>query len=105
MSGGGGGRYYPSQDFDNCQTISIQTSLASPVPAVIGTLSVGDILDIALLTATGPAQVITNAGAIAGALLPPELSRLIRCMNEGHQYTAKVTAIAGGNCEILIRHK
>ena len=63
-TGGGGG-----DGHDPCQ-INRDVTLASPNPAVIGTLTVGDILPVALNTSgTAPVvEVRSAAGAVAGTL-------------------------------------
>lgn len=106
MSGSGGGSFFGgnSPSFD-CNLLSIRTQLASPDPAVILTLSRDEILDVVLVSSTGPIQLVTNSGQIAGAVLPTVISQLIQCISDGHEYIAKVLEIRGGNCQVLIIHK
>jgi hypothetical protein len=93
----------PSQGTD-CVKLTINTQIASPVPIVVRTLSVGDKLDVVLVSARGPVQLITTGGDVAGALLPIEITTLIQCMSDGHEYKAKVVDIKGGNFQVLIKH-
>jgi hypothetical protein len=93
----------PSQSTD-CNKLSINAQIASPVPAVVAKLTVGDILDVTLVSARGPVQLVTKGGEVAGALLPIEITTLIQCMSDGHEYTARVIEIKGGNYQVLIKH-
>lgn len=105
MSGSGGGGGYASDETPNCQLLSIQTSLASPIPAVVATLKIGDILDVVLTPPVGPVQVITKSGKVAGAIItPPNLAQLIQCITDGNTYSARVLEINGANCKVLIKH-
>ncbi|WEK34736.1 MAG: hypothetical protein P0Y53_19795 [Candidatus Pseudobacter hemicellulosilyticus] len=105
MSGSGGGSGYIPSGPTDCEKLSIKTQLASPVVTVISKLKAGEILDVHLASQRGPVQVVTAAGEIAGAVLPPDLAQLIECIAGSHQYQAKVLDIKGGNCQILITHK
>ena len=93
----------PTQSTD-CNRLTINTQIASPVPSVVAKLSVSDILDVTLVSARGPVQLVTSAGEVAGALLPIEITTLIQCMSDGHEYKARVIEIKGGNYQVLIKH-
>ena len=105
MSGSGGGSGYDSGVPTDCQLLSIKTQLASPKPAVIAKLKVGDILDVQLTPPVGPVQLVTSGGEVAGAVLPPDIAKLIQCISDDNEYKAKVLEIKGGNCQVLITHK
>lgn len=105
MSGSGGGSGYIPSGPTDCEKLSIKTQLASPIATVISKLKVGEILDVQLIPPRGPVQVVTSAGDVAGAILPPDLAQLIECISDSHEYQAKVLDIKGGNCQILITHK
>ena len=105
MSGGGGGGYYPSDESLDCVRVSILTQLASPVTVVINTLKVGDELLVKLSPPAGPVEVVTTAGKVAGALLPPAIAELINCMLKGFKYKATIREIKGGNCQVLISNQ
>jgi len=105
MSGSGGGNSFESGPSKDCNTLTIITQLASPVPAVIATLKSADILEIILTPPAGPVQAITSGNSVAGAILSKDIAQLIICMSEGHEYKAKILEIKGGNCQILITHK
>lgn len=105
MSGSGGGSgFIPGGASTNCQSLVINTQLASPQPAVIAQLNVGDQLTVVLIPPAGPVQLITTGGEIAGAVLTPDVAQLIQCMNDGHTYHAKILGINGANCQIIITH-
>lgn len=81
----------------DCGTIRFETDLASPQPTVVATLAIGDMLDISLDT-TGPRVVVaavTASGETAGSIAT-RAAQLIRCIRDGHSYTAEVLEITGG---------
>jgi hypothetical protein len=104
MSSSGGGFTPPTQPATDCTTLVIRTQLASPVPAVIATLKIGDLLSVTPETPRGPVRLITESGEIAGAILPIDIAALLQCISDGHEYNAKVTELKGGNCQVLIKH-
>lgn len=93
----------PSKPID-CAKFTIKTHIASPIPSVISTLAIGDILNVVLAPPRGPVQLITKDGTVAGALLSIEINTLIECINDGHSFIAKVIENKGGNCQVLIKH-
>jgi len=93
----------PSQSTD-CNKLTINTQIATPVPLVVAKLIVGDILDVTLVSSRGPVQLVTKADEVAGALLPIEITTLIQCMSDGHEYKARVIEIKGGNYQVQIKH-
>jgi hypothetical protein len=104
MSGSGPGPAGPSSPSKDCNTLNIRTNIASPNPAVISKLVVGEILKVTAVSSRGPIQLVTTAGEVAGAVLPSDLADLIQCISDGHEFKAKVLNISGGNCNILITH-
>ncbi len=105
MSGSGGGGWESNEPIaTDCTTISIRTHVTSPNPAVLATISVGDILDISITPPSGPLVAATNTGAILGTVLTARLVDLVNCIKAGHSYQAEVTRITGADCEILITH-
>jgi hypothetical protein len=99
-SGGGGGA---GGGTDKC-AIYETAVLASPVPAVIATLSVGDILAVDLETSPRDRVVVrTNGGQVAGAITSIRLVDIIECIGEGFSYQAEVKSINGGKIEVEIR--
>lgn len=103
MSGSSGGYSFETGAVQqNCADLIIRTQLASPDPAVLADLRVGDILTVRLLSATGPLQAVTHDGNIAGAILTSDPGLLINCINNGHEYMAKILSINGGDCQVSI---
>src|SRR4051794_29645106 len=85
LQGEGGGER-PAAPCD----LTENTTLNSPVRAVIATLRVGDVLDVRL--DLGPPQRLLaqrSNGDIAGAITSISMLQLIRCITEGnYQYEA-----------------
>jgi hypothetical protein len=75
------------------------TILASPNPAVINTLVVGDILSVTL---SGVRVVAQTVSGIAGAITSAKLPEIIQCLSAGQQYAARVTTINGGAVTVEI---
>ena len=106
MSGGGsyGGDGGGPDEGVNCNTLHFRTSLNSPDPAVIFTLKVKDVLTLAQRRADGPLLAIAPSGKVAGSIAGSLLLQLLRCIENGHEYTAVVIKVTGGNVEVEITH-
>ena len=89
---------------DKC-AITERTVLASPVPAVIANLKVGDILTVDLETTPRTRVVVKQLGQTAGALTSARLVDIIECLRNSFSYEAEVLSINGGKIEIEIRPK
>ena len=112
MSGGGGGG--SSSDNwrvgtggaggnDEC-AITERTVLNSPNAAVVGTLSVGDVLDIVLETQPRNRLVAnTQQGQTAGSITSTRIVDIIECIQNGSSYEAEVLSINAGKVEVEIR--
>ena len=107
MSGGGpssldlGGTQPPK---DKCD-ISARVPINSPIPKVVKTLQVGDELDVELRK-DGSKKIVaavTRSGEVAGSLTPRQLADLIECLENGVRYTARVSKIDSGFCEVDLR--
>lgn len=104
MSGSGGGGSYGGggmSDFD-CDNVYINTTIMSPDPAILATVSIGDILEVSLRSATGPLVAVTVTGDILGTIATMELASLIKCISDGNAYQAEIKNITGGKVQILI---
>lgn len=99
--GGAGGMGGP----DPCALIE-DTILNSPVPAVVATLKVGDILDVSLVKGP-PVRVIvqTLAGVTAGSFTGAKLPQIIKCLEAGVVYQALVVSIKGAAVRIRVSNK
>lgn len=93
MSGfdGTGGPISPG---GSCESLVIDTLVASPKPLVVERIHPGDVLAVRLATSDGGETVVEVVfqGEGAGGLASPAISRLRECMEGGTQYSARVTA-------------
>ncbi|MBU6464007.1 MAG: hypothetical protein KGL35_11530 [Bradyrhizobium sp.] len=94
-NGNGGG-------IEKC-AITERTILASPVPAIVATLKVGDILAVELDTSSRTRVVVKSHGQIAGAITSARLVDIIECLRNSFSYEAEILSISGGKVEIEIR--
>jgi hypothetical protein len=86
-----------------CDTLYLQTQLASPKPEVVSKIEVGDMLGIGLDEIDG--NVVACAfwdRHIAGGIASPKVIRLIACIQSGTNYSAIVTAKMGAQISIKI---
>lgn len=105
MSGSGGGGGHGGDYDPPCDKLRFEAQLTSPQPAIVGTLSAGDVLDIATVTMKSQLVIQTlKNGQVAGGLAGPDATRLRNCMDEGHQYKATVRVINGGQVRVLVEH-
>jgi hypothetical protein len=111
--GGGGGGYYPPPGpriggggvgGDACD-LKITTVVNGPNPSLTGSLSVGSTLDVRVggpsgrtieVRLPGTSQVVGSVIGIAGA------GQLLKCIDDGHEYEAKVVGIASGKIDIEV---
>ena len=101
-SGGGGGGGVDTPVFD-CADLVIDTQISSPKPAVIATLKVGDLLEVATQNSAGAVVVVLlHKGKVAGGLASPQLHRLRECLNSGTQYRAEVKSINAGQVRVRV---
>lgn len=103
MSGSGGGGYSPRES--GCANLSFNTVLGTPKPPVLALLRKGHVLQLVLETTTIKIVVAkTNAGQMAGTITTMT-QQLIECMENGHEYEAEVTQVAGLQCSVGVRPK
>lgn len=109
MSGGGGssGGYFgggPTEDV-SCDKLSFEAQIVSPQPAIVATLSVGEMLDVELANVKSQLVVqATKAGQPVGGLAGPDATKLRNCLNDGHRYRAVVRFISGGQVRVHVTH-
>jgi len=99
-SGGGGGPIGlgpggATDDGTACDRLRFDTMLASPDPAVIERLSLGDILDLEIRGQGVAALARTAGGGIAGWIIE-RLPQLLRCLQADNTFEAKVKSVQGG---------
>lgn len=109
MSGSGGTRGDSTPnvgggDPNPCE-ISRRGPINSPQAAVLGTMSVGDVLQV-VVDSSGVAPILVvqnNAGDRAGSLTFVGYLTLIDCIqSRGFTYQATITAINGGVYEVRV---
>ena len=89
--------------YSDCR-LNIVTHIATPNPAIIAKLKMGDVLSVVLQAARGPVVLVTKANEQAGGILPDEIAELIQCLSEGNKYEAKVIEKKGGNVQVRIKN-
>jgi len=89
----------------SCDTLRFDLQLSSPQAPVVATLSVGDVLLIAVVQMQGLVivQALSN-GQPAGGLTGPEATMLRNCIDKGHNYTATVLQITSGQVRVRVEH-
>lgn len=103
--GGGGGGGAPDVGDVPCDRLKFEAQLASPQPAVVAMLSVGEVLDVAVVNMKGQLVVqVLRSGQVAGGLAGPDATRLRNCISEGHQYNATVRTLNGGQVRVQVAH-
>ena len=96
--GGAGGTRTP------CDQIRFDTTLASPDPAAIQSLSLNQVLMVRLEPQAGGATAIaavTAAGVIVGAIVA-RVAELLPCLQRDFRYTATILSVAGGAVRVRI---
>lgn len=104
-SSGGGGSWVTDEEIA-CELLRFNAQIVSPNHEVVSTLSVGDILDIAIVTSssTQEIQVRTASGALVGGVLANKVQRLRECMLESHSYKATVLSVNSGQVRVAVQH-
>lgn len=93
-SGGGGGGFSASDVA--CSALSFNTQIATPNPAFIATIQIGEALAVELIVMGGQQVVAVVRGADRiGGLAGAAVSRLRDCLNAGTEYRAIVTRASG----------
>ena len=100
--GGSGGGWTPTTPSNPCERLAFRADIASPQPAVISSLQVGQKLLRSLIQGPPPSVHVLNNGSIAGTLTGPNVPRLIQCMMQGFVYEADVVALNGGICTVQV---
>lgn len=101
--GFGGGPQGPPGSFD-CTSFTEEVTLVSPNPEVLVGLQPGTILSLqAQDPQRGPLRVLSDNGGVAGSIVGAVVGQLLRCIEQGHQYVARVILVDGGRCIVEIR--
>ena len=100
--GGSGGGSTPCN-------IQFQTTLASPNPAVVGTLAVGTVFVVAIAQTTLRGKVVSSLVAklgsqIAGTVDDIKSADVIECIGKGFKYKATVSRASGGDVVVVVEN-
>jgi hypothetical protein len=93
--------YFNRNNATPCEALIIRTQLFSPDDEVLANVSPGDKMEIILLKKEGPCVAIHN-GKIAGTIISKDLLQLIKCLNDGKIFSAKVRSVSKGVCALTI---
>jgi len=98
MTGGGGGGYGGGSRASTDCTIVEPTALNSVQQAAIPQISVGQKLDVDVVTQNKHQVLVARlpSGQIVGSLTPPSVADILNCINMGHSYVAVVLSIQPG---------
>lgn len=80
---------------DECN-LRFTTQLSSPNPNLATNLSVSDTLIVTLDANKNSVTAQDDNQSVVGTIAPPNLSKLIDCIKQGHEYVATITKINGG---------
>jgi len=87
---------------NHCGDINFETTLFSPVPAVLTLMKKTDLLSIDYTPPKGPLMAIYK-GKLAGTIITKLSAQLIVCIESGVKFIAVVKTISGGSCTVLIK--
>lgn len=101
MSGRGTGPdvIKPEPDCDGLVFTSVLTDVD---PAVAAAVTVGEVLEIALVEDRYP--VAQREGARLGSITSGQLGALVRCVRDDGPFVAQVLTLDGGWIEVQVRH-
>ena len=99
-STGGASGSYGGGGVDSC-VLRFNTVLASPVPAEVAALSIGDVLVVLLQDAPPAVTACQPDGTIVGGITQ-EVLRLRSCIQQGYTYEAAVLSISGGAVQVEV---
>lgn len=103
--GGGGGGGGPVIDETPCTRVKFETQLTSPQPAVVATISVGDVLDVVLTQRQTVLVVEAQKNGVAvGGIAGLDATRLRTCLTDGHPFKATVLTVNGGQVRVKVEH-
>jgi hypothetical protein len=90
---------------DPCD-LSFEVDLQGVQQAALGSVAVGQNLEVAITRAGGYETVVCrlpNRGGVVGALAAfPGLAALIACIRQDHEYIATVVRIERGRCRVSV---
>jgi len=104
MSGGSGGGPWKGDGGSDCGKLKFAAVLASPRKPAIQTVKVGDVADVEICKEQDKSFVGVRqrpGGAIVGSITD-RVPELLRCLQAGHTFHARFTAIAGGRFTLRV---
>jgi hypothetical protein len=105
--GGGGGSGGGGESSPDCGSLIVETTINSPVSAVVASLTKGERLTVEIhVGANGVNSLVAKngAGLVAGSLTPPDLLKILKCIQNGFQYVAIVlNDVAGAVVRVRIQ--
>lgn len=96
----------PNNGSDPCEQLSFDAHLASMNAAVVSTLNTGDVLPLQIQTQSSGLRAIvalSPGGQVAGSIAV-RVSDLLRCIQQGHTYSATVLSANGGAVQVHVAH-
>lgn len=78
------------------------TTLASPKPGPLNSVSVGDDLPVELRGSS--VDVLNSSGDAIGSIAERWVSTLKECIEDGYQYKAKVQSKNRGSCTVFVHN-
>lgn len=104
MSGSGGRSHGNLKSTSTpCDRLAFEAAIMSPDPEVVRSLHKGDILLLALRQQKpGGTIVVLKDNLVAGSIIE-HVTELVRCIQAGHSFEAKVLSISGGDVRVQVR--
>ena len=88
-----------------CESVNENVVLQSAEDAVVAPLKRDDKLLLQLTDGGVPIVAVTPTGAVAGSIiLRSNQLAFVRCMQNGHEYEARVTSNENGICRVTVTH-
>jgi len=87
---------------DDC-AISFETTLASPDPDVVATITQGEVLDLESVDSPIRGVLAYVIGGPQVGAITQQILALRRCIERGVQYEAEIVRIVGGSVTVVVR--
>jgi hypothetical protein len=102
-NGGGGGGGGNGNGLD-CASLIFPTVLNSPDPAVLPTLTAGDVLNLRRPDPTkSRVEAVTSSGDVAGTITGGRFADLLVCLEREVGFVAQVVSVSNGRCQVEVR--
>lgn len=87
---------------DDC-AIAFETTLASPDPSVVATITPGEVLDLESVDTPIRGVVAYVIGGPPVGAITQQIVALRRCIERGVQYEAEIVRLVGGSVTVAVR--